>query len=111
MLDYLLPNKQKQFVHLGYPLLIQLIFFAASKGTLSTALREIAMGHGTGKDRDVFCVWKAAGKPCSNKARLSCMGCRYEIRTKALLLRYATNHRIRASSSEAMSEADIARKK
>lgn len=81
------------------------------KGTLSTALREIAMGHGTGKDRDVFCVWKAAGKPCSDKARLSCMGCRYEIRTKALLLRYATNHRILASSSEAMSEADMARKK
>lgn len=81
------------------------------KETLSSALREIAMGRGTGKDQDVFCVWKAIGKQCVDKARLSCMGCQYEIRTKALLLRYATNHRILTASCEAMTEAEKTRKK
>lgn len=59
---------------------------------LEKALKNIALGHGIGKAGDNFCLLKALRKECVRKDRQSCLGCRFEIRTKALFLQYAVNH-------------------
>ena len=82
-----------------------------SKETISAALKAIALGHGVGKELDAFCVLKAAGKGCVCKSRLNCMGCQYEIKTKALLVKYAANHRFIADNSEGLSEKEKERRK
>lgn len=63
-----------------------------NRETMEHALQAIALGHGKGKDPECYCLLKAVGQTCADKGRLSCLGCRYEIKTKALLLRYAVNH-------------------
>ena len=82
-----------------------------SKESIETALKKIACGYGTGKEQDVYCLCKAAGMECKHKDRLSCMGCRFEIRTKALLLRYAVMHQELMRTTEDMSELERARRK
>jgi len=56
------------------------------------ALNSIALGHPVGKDAESLCLRKAAGQQCFEPGRLNCLGCRYEIKTKALLMRYLANH-------------------
>lgn len=63
-----------------------------NRETMEYALQAIALGHGTGKDPEGYCLLKTVGQTCADKGRLSCLGCRFEIKTKALLLRYAVNH-------------------
>lgn len=76
---------------------------------LELALQNIALGHGTGKDYDVFCLLKALGKECAFKERSSCLGCRFEIRTKALFLQYAVNHQQLLSAAESAPGTEKAR--
>lgn len=82
-----------------------------SQETIAHALKSIAMGHGTGKDPEGFCLCKAAGKECIQKDRLNCMGCKYEIRTKALMLRYAVVHQSLLQTSDDMNSKDTERRK
>lgn len=79
-----------------------------SSKSIEHALKQIALGRGTGKDPDGYCLCKAAGMDCRYKDRLNCMGCKYEIRTKALLLRYAVVHQglIRANGAESETERE-----
>lgn len=78
--------------------------------TIESALKMIASGRGHGKDQDVYCLCKAAGKTCLHRDRLSCLGCKYEIKTKALLLRYAVVHQSLASA-DGTSDAEQIRRK
>lgn len=80
-----------------------------SRESIEHALKQISLGRGTGKDPDGFCLCKAAGMDCRNKDRINCMGCKYEIRTKALLLRYAVVHQSLIRGNGAESETDKAR--
>lgn len=50
-------------------------------------LDTIAQGSGLGKTPEDLCLRKAAGLACCDVSRQSCLGCRYEIRTKALVVR------------------------
>lgn len=63
-----------------------------SSESVNHALKSIVFGYGKNKDQDGYCLCKAAGMECKYKDRLNCIGCTYEIRTKALLLRYAAIH-------------------
>lgn len=78
--------------------------------TMNSALTMIASGRGHGKDQDVYCLCKASGQGCLHSDRLNCIGCRYEIKTKALLLRYAVIHQ-RLTSAEGVSDAERLRRK
>ena len=80
-----------------------------SRKSMEQVLQQIAMGHGSGKSYDVFCLCKAAGMDCKHKRRLNCMGCKYEIRTKAILLRYAVNHH-KLMQTDGLSETEIRRR-
>lgn len=80
-----------------------------SRESMEQVLQQIAMGHGSGKNYDVFCLCKAAGMDCNQKRRLNCMGCKYEIRTKAMLLRYAVNHQ-KLMQTDGLSETEIRRR-
>lgn len=51
-------------------------------------LNSILMGDGAGKDFRSFCVLIASGHNCVEPGRLGCIGCSFEIKTKALLLHY-----------------------
>ncbi len=56
------------------------------------ALEAIALGCAHGKDMNTQCIAKAAGTGCQNPARANCFGCRYEIKSRALLLQYLYAH-------------------
>lgn len=55
-------------------------------------LCSIIVGNAAGKERDDICVRSAAGMECCDQTRVSCLGCKYEIKTKALLLPFLVNH-------------------
>jgi len=56
------------------------------------ALCAIVIGNAVGKARDDICVRSAAGLECCDQTRVSCLGCKYEIKTKALLLPFLESH-------------------
>lgn len=78
--------------------------------TMASVLQAIALGHGIGKDQDGYCLCKATGNACKCSERLGCLGCRYEITTKALLLRYAVIHQ-HLVSGEVMPSPEQERRK
>ena len=82
-----------------------------SKGSIEKALKAIALGHGVGKNPEGFCLCKAADMPCRHPERLSCLGCRFEICTKALLLRYAAIHQQLAHLTDKVSDAERNRRR
>ena len=79
------------------------------KQDMVSALRTIAAGRAHGKDMDVQCIAKATDQGCKCPNRLNCLGCKYEITTKALLLKYLVAHR--DCQKTASSETDNNRNK
>lgn len=61
---------------------------ANGKADMEDILHAIALGHGCGKDCTSICLCKAADQQCKCPARLNCLGCRYEIKSKAVLVQY-----------------------
>lgn len=57
------------------------------QGGIRDALLNIAHGKAVAKDEDSLCLMTACGFPCAENDRDGCVGCRYEIYTKALLHR------------------------
>lgn len=55
-------------------------------------LENLAIGSGLGKTQNDICLRKAANLSCSEGNRHNCLGCKYEIKTKALLARLATSY-------------------
>ena len=88
------------------------IVMAVFEDTLSIekALKTIALGNGTGKYPNAFCLLKANGKTCLHKTNADCKGCEFEILTKAALLRYASVYRI-LSDTDLLSETEKTRRK
>lgn len=88
------------------------IVMAVFEDTLSieNALKTIALGNGTGKYPNAFCLLKANGKTCLHKTNADCKGCEFEILTKAALLRYASVYRI-LSDTDLLSETEKTRRK
>lgn len=78
--------------------------------SIEKALKNMALGNGTGKFPDVFCLLKASGKTCLYKAQADCKGCKFEILTKATLLRYASAYQ-QLSDTNLLSEKEKARRK
>ena len=60
----------------------------SGKAEMADILHAIALGHGRGKDCASICLCKAADQRCRFPARLNCLGCKYEIKSKAVLVRY-----------------------
>lgn len=60
--------------------------------TLEDVLQRIATGEAVARDRDALCLMTACGYPCADLDRGSCIGCRYEIYTKALLHGMVSEH-------------------
>lgn len=54
------------------------------------ALIRLCSGNAPGKELSELCIRKAAYKPCICPERSNCLGCKYEIRTKAVLQNYLT---------------------
>ena len=73
-------------------------------------LVSLANGHGYGKDRHSLCIAKAAELSCRFPDRQGCFGCRYEIKTKALLLRYLKNYD-RLQTIERQADSEFERRK
>ena len=61
---------------------------ARGKEQMVDILNTIALGHGRGKDVSSICLCKAADQGCKCPARLNCLGCKYEIKSKAVLAQY-----------------------
>lgn len=80
------------------------------KESIEAALKNMALDNGTGKYPDVFCLLKANGKSCSHKANPDCKGCKFEILTKATLLRYATIYQ-KLADTTLLSEEEKNRRK
>lgn len=66
----------------------------AEKGSRSPRgmLQAIALGEADGKEMDVACICRAAGIRCLCPERCGCLGCRYEVKSKELLLKYWLNY-------------------
>ena len=57
----------------------------ASKVNVADLIQEIASGRAVGKQEGCLCVMTGGGFPCAFPDRAACIGCRYEIHTKAIL--------------------------
>lgn len=79
-----------------------------SQQDMNDALLTIAAGRAHGKEMDTQCIAKATGQGCKCPNRLDCLGCRYEITTKACLLKYLVAHQ--ECQSEGASPIEIVRK-
>lgn len=66
---------------------------AMDKQKMTVALRRIAAGRAHGKNMDTQCIVKATGQDCKCPDRKHCLGCKYEIASKALLLNYLLAYR------------------
>lgn len=55
-------------------------------------LRTIIHGGAQGKQEDSLCLCRAANVPCQELLRSDCLGCRFEIKSKAVLLQYLNNY-------------------
>ena len=62
------------------------------KQDMDDALRTIAAGRAHGKDMETQCLAKATDQGCKCQDRINCLGCRYELPSKALLLKYLVAH-------------------
>lgn len=62
------------------------------KENANNTLKSILMGDAVGKDRGSLCILRASGHNCIKQDRLGCIGCTYEIKTKALLIHYIKEH-------------------
>ena len=62
------------------------------KQDMNAALRTIAAGRAHGKDMDTQCLAKAADQDCKCPDRIGCLGCKYELPTKAMLIKYYAEH-------------------
>lgn len=82
-----------------------------SKESVKDAMKQIISGIASTKEQDGYCLCKAAGLSCKDKGRLSCTGCDFEIRTKAMLIRYAVAHRELLNFANVESEAEKNRRK
>lgn len=60
------------------------------RGSISEILQNIASGNAASKQAGCMCLLTAANYSCSEPERSSCIGCGYEIYTKAII-RYLTN--------------------
>lgn len=65
------------------------------KQDMSAALQTIAAGRAHGKDMDTQCLAKAADQDCRCPERIGCLGCKYELPTKAMLIKYFAEHQNR----------------
>lgn len=81
-----------------------------NKQSIETALKNMALGNGRGKYPDVFCLLKANGKTCLHKDNAACKGCKFEILTKAALLRYASIYQ-QLSDTDLLSEEEKTRRR
>ena len=79
-----------------------------SQQDMNDALLTIAAGRAHGKEMDTQCIVKATGQGCKCPNRLDCLGCRYEITTKACLLKYLVAHQ--ECQNKGASPTEIARK-
>jgi len=59
---------------------------------IKIVLLNIASGRAISKDDDALCLMTACGFPCVENTRPGCIGCRYEIYTKALLHRMVSEY-------------------
>ena len=57
----------------------------ARKEDCGKILQSIASGEAVGKQKESLCVMSACGYGCACMERTACIGCRYEIHTKAFL--------------------------
>lgn len=55
-------------------------------------LQRIASGEAVGKQKESLCVMSACGYGCAFVERAACIGCRYEIHTKAFLHQLASEY-------------------
>lgn len=55
-------------------------------------LLNIANGHAPGKQQNSMCLCTAAGLTCRDPHRINCLGCLYEVKSKAILLQYMDNY-------------------
>lgn len=72
---------------------------------MEDTLRTIAAGRAHGKDMETQCLAKACDQECKCPARRDCLGCKYEIPSKALLLRYLLEHQRCQSDTQSAFES------
>lgn len=67
---------------------------------IASLLQDIASGEAVGKQDGCMCVMTGGGFPCPFPERFACIGCRYEIHTKALLHQLSSEYsRMRSLAS------------
>ena len=66
---------------------------SAVKENAARILQNIASGASPGKQSDYFCLMIAAGLSCPFAARSGCLGCGYEIQTKATMHTLMREHK------------------
>lgn len=79
---------------------------AVGQQELNDALFTLAAGRAHGKDMETQCVAKATGQGCKCPERSECLGCRYEIPSKVVLLKYLVAHQDCLATTESTIEAE-----
>ena len=74
-------------------------------------LDSLLCGFAVSKDQQSYCICIAAHIPCKCLNRANCFGCRYEVRTKAMLANYIKTyaHELSQQQTEHLSKFELAK--
>jgi hypothetical protein len=78
---------------------------------MKDVLTTLALGCAPGKDQGSMCMCKAADMQCQEPSRLNCLGCKYEVKTKALLVKYIIAYNEMWADTEGLLDTDIQRQR
>lgn len=78
---------------------------------MKDVLATLALGCAPGKEQGSMCMCKAADMQCQEPSRLNCLGCKYEVKTKALLVKYIIAYNEMWADIDGLLETDIQRKR
>lgn len=78
---------------------------------MKDVLTTLALGCAPGKEQGSMCMCKAADMQCQEPSRLNCLGCKYEVKTKALLVKYIIAYNEMWADTEGLLDTDIQRQR
>lgn len=104
-------DKAMRYTQLAMDRAVDIVQKYVTEQSAKDILATIALGCATGKDQNTQCLCRAAHMPCQCPDRHGCLGCQYEIATKALLMKLVQAYGILWQASMDASELEKRRKR
>ena len=104
-------DKAMRYTQVAMDRAVEIVQRCVTEHSAKTVLTAIALGCATGKDQNAQCLCRAAQIRCQYPHRHGCLGCEYEIVTKALLMKLVQAYDILWKENDDVSSLEQQRNK